>query len=48
MKRLYGNLGGDFAYMLARKNGMAQFMFDSIVGLQGVINNLEAMKLLDI
>ena len=36
--------GGDFAYMLTRKNGMAQFMFDSIVGLQGVINDLEAMK----
>lgn len=36
--------GGEFAYMLARKNGMAQLMFDSIVGFQGVIHDLELMK----
>lgn len=36
--------GGEFAYMLARKNGMAKLMFDSIVGFQGVIHDLELMR----
>jgi DNA-binding XRE family transcriptional regulator len=36
--------GEKFAYMLAKENGMARLMFDSIVGFQSVIHDLEMMK----
>ena len=36
--------GEKFVYMLAKENGMARLMFDSIVGFQGVIHDLELLK----